>query len=115
MRQFDVNVPVDPGPVLLAMSDWSFGKFSDAVQPCLTVVETDFDSLHLMTTSIISIPSNAISVTLLDTSHRDTLSMSRFCNDRIQILLVAHGVGMTEEGFCELAIFLSNESRLVVR
>jgi hypothetical protein len=66
MAQFDVDVPVDPGPVLVAMSHWSFGELSDAVQPVFTIVETDLNSLYLMTASIVGIAGNAISVALLD-------------------------------------------------
>lgn len=31
MTQFNVDVPMDPGPVLLAVSHRSFGELSDAV------------------------------------------------------------------------------------
>ena len=81
VRKFDVNVPVDPGPVLLAMSDWCFRELSDTVQPRLTIVETDFDSLHLVTTSIISIASDAIRMALLDIRYPNALTVSRFGND----------------------------------
>lgn len=66
VAQFNVDVPVDPGPVLVAMSHWSFGELSDAVQPSCTIVKTDLDSLYLMTTSVIGISGNTISVTLFD-------------------------------------------------
>lgn len=112
VRLFDVDVPVNPGPILLTMSDWSLWELSDTVQPCLTIVETDFDSLHLMTTSIISIASNAIRVALLDIRHPDALTVSRISDDRIQILFVASRVRVAEEGFRKLTVLLSNESRL---
>jgi hypothetical protein len=66
MAQFDVDVPVDPGPVLVTMSHRSLGELSDTVQPVFTIVETDLNSLYLVTTSIVGITGNAISVTLLD-------------------------------------------------
>lgn len=96
---FDINVPVNPGPVFMAMSDWSFGEFSDAVQPCLTVIKTDFNSLHLVATSVIGVASNTVGLTLLDAGHPNALAMSRLCDDRVQILLVACRIGMTEESF----------------
>jgi hypothetical protein len=48
------------------MSHWSFGKLSDAVQPIFAIVKTNLNSLYLVTTSIVGITGNAISVTLLD-------------------------------------------------
>jgi hypothetical protein len=66
MAQFDVDVPVDPGPVLVAVSHWSFGKLSDAVQPVFAIVKTNLHSLYLMATSIVGITGNAISMALLD-------------------------------------------------
>jgi hypothetical protein len=66
MAQLDIDVPVDPGPILVAVSDWSLGELSDTIQPSLTVVETYLDSLYLMTTSIVGIAGNAISRALLD-------------------------------------------------
>jgi hypothetical protein len=66
MAQFDVDVPVYPSPVLVAMSHWSFGKLSDAVQPIFAIVKTNLNSLYLVTTSIVGITGNAIGVTLLD-------------------------------------------------
>jgi hypothetical protein len=66
MAQFDVDVPVNPSPVLVAVSHWSFGELSDTVKPVFTIVKTDLNSLYLMTTSIVGIAGNAISVALLD-------------------------------------------------
>jgi hypothetical protein len=66
MAQLDIDVPVDPGPILVAVSDWSLGELSDTIQPSLTVVETYLDSLYLMTTSIVGIAGNAIGRALLD-------------------------------------------------
>jgi hypothetical protein len=65
MAQFDVDVPVDPSPVLVAVSHWSFRELSNTVQPVFTIVKTDLNSLYLVTTSIVGIPSDAISVALL--------------------------------------------------
>ena len=66
MTQFNVDIPVNPGPVLVAVSHWGFGELSDAVQPGLTIVKTDLDSLYLVTTSIVGISGNTIRMTLLD-------------------------------------------------
>jgi len=66
VAQFNIDVPMNPGPVLVAMSHWSFGELSDAVQPSCAIVETDLDSLYLMTTSVIGIPGDTISMTLFD-------------------------------------------------
>jgi hypothetical protein len=66
MAQLDIDVPVYPGPILVAVSDWSLGELSDTIQPSVTVVETYLDSLYLMTTPIVGIAGNAISRALLD-------------------------------------------------
>jgi len=50
----------------MAVSYWSFGELSDTVQPSCAIVQTDLDSLYLMTTSVIGISGNTISVTLFD-------------------------------------------------
>jgi len=66
VTQFNIDVPMNPGPVLMAVSYWSFGELSDTVQPSCAIVQTDLDSLYLMTTSVIGISGNTISVTLFD-------------------------------------------------
>jgi hypothetical protein len=66
MTQLDVDMPVNPSPVFVTMSYWSFGELSDTVQPSFAIVETNFDSLYFVTTSIIGIAGNAISVALFD-------------------------------------------------
>jgi hypothetical protein len=66
MSQLDIDVPVNPSPVLMTVSDRSLGELSDTVQPSLAIVKTDLNSLYLMTTSIVSISGNAISMTLLN-------------------------------------------------
>lgn len=103
---------MNPGPVLLTVSNGSFRELSDAVQPRLTIVETDLDSLHLVAASIVSIASNTIRMALLDIRYPDALTMSRLGDDRIQVLFVAGCIRVTEEGFGELAILLGNERGL---
>jgi hypothetical protein len=66
MTQLDVNVPVNPGPVLVTVSDWSLGELPDTVQPCLTIVKTDLNTLYFVTTSIIGVAGNAIRMALFD-------------------------------------------------
>lgn len=103
---------MNPGPILLPVSNGGFRELSDTVQPCLAIVETDFNSLYLVATSIISIASNAIRMALLDIRYPDALTVSRLSDDRVQILFVACCIRVTEERFRELTIFLSNERGL---
>jgi hypothetical protein len=66
MTQLDIDMPVNPSPVLVTVSDWSLGELPDTVQPCLTIVKTDLNSLYFVTTSIIGVAGNAIRMALLD-------------------------------------------------
>jgi hypothetical protein len=66
MAQFDVDVPMNPGPVLVTVSHWSFRELSDAVQPVFAIVKTYLNSLYLVTASIVGIAGNAVGVALLD-------------------------------------------------
>ena len=81
MTQLNVDVPVNPRPVFVAVSYWGFGELSDTVQPSCTIVETNLDSLYLMTTSIVGIAGDAIGMALLDIRELNTLTMARFGYD----------------------------------
>jgi hypothetical protein len=114
MTKFNIDVPVNPGPVFMPVSHWRLGELSDTVEPSCTIVETDLDSLYLMTTSIVGIAGDAIGMALLDIRELNTLTMARFGYDWVQVLLVACSVWVAEEGFGKLAIFLGHKGWLGV-
>lgn len=81
MAELNVNVPVDPRPVLVTVSDRCFGELSYTVEPCRTIVETDFDTLYFVAATVIGIAGNTIRVAFSDTGKLDTLAMSGFRYD----------------------------------
>lgn len=112
MTKLNIDIPVYPRPVLVSMPDRRFRKLSDTVQPCLAVVKADFHSLYFVTTAIVSIPCDTICVAFLDVGELNALAMSRLGDDRVEVLLIACCIWVTEERLGKLSIFLCNKGGL---
>lgn len=110
MGDLDIDMPVEPGPELVSVSDRCFGKLqmrsvwgssvicvldthlANAVEPRLSTIKADLNTLNLVSSTVVRISFNAVRISFLDLTEWNLFAMCRFDNSRVEVLLIARSV-----------------------
>lgn len=94
---------------LVAMSNRVVGELADALQPRLSTIETDLNSLDFMAAAVVRIPLHSACLPFASMRQWNLLTLRRFDNDAIQILLIARSIWVSEHSIRKISNLFSDE------
>lgn len=96
MCHLDIDMPVQPRPDLVSMSDRRLWELAYTVQPCLAIIKRNYHALDFVTAAIVCVSSGAICLTPPRCCKWYFLALSWLDDDGVQVLLLACCVWVSE-------------------